>query len=237
MKKHLISTTLVSLIGLFSLSAHAQTVKMTEEQKVFYALGHNIAANTSVFAMSASELELVKQGLTDGVKKTKPIVDLAIYNQKIKGLADQRSAALSTKQNTIGKSFIDKAAKEKGAVKTPSGLVFMSLKEGTGAFPAATDTVKVHYRGTLIDGTEFDSSYSRNEPAEFPLNGVIKCWTEGVQKMKVGGKSRLICPSNLAYGNQAMGKIVSGSTLNFEIELLSIKKATEKSATEKSVPK
>ncbi len=237
MKHYLISATAVALNSLFSLSAQAQTVKMTEEHKVFYALGHNIATNTSVFAMSAAELELVKQGLTDGVKKVKPAVDLAIYNQKIKALAEQRSAALSTKQNTIGKSFIDKAAKEKGAIKMPSGLVFMSLKEGTGASPTASDTVKVHYRGTLIDGTEFDSSYSRNEPAEFPLNGVIKCWTEGVQKMKVGGKSRLICPSNLAYGNQAMGKIISGSTLNFEIELLSIKKASEKATIEKPAAK
>ena len=109
--------------------------------------------------------------------------------------------------------------------KSPSGLVYLSLKDGTGASPAATDTVKVHYRGTLTDGTEFDSSYGRGQPAEFPLNRVIKCWTEGVQKMKVGGKAQLTCPPDIAYGNRAVGRqIPANSTLNFEIELLEIRK-------------
>ena len=98
-------------------------------------------------------------------------------------------------------AFLAKAAAEPGAIKTASGLVYKELTAGTGASPAAADTVKVHYRGTLIDGTEFDSSYKRNEPAQFPLANVIKGWTEGVQLMKVGGKSRLICPSYLAYGD------------------------------------
>src|SRR5215469_13645512 len=98
-------------------------------------------------------------------------------------------------------AFLDKAASEPGAVRTSSGLIYRELSAGTGASPQPTDIVKVHYRGTLIDGTEFDSSYSRNEPAEFPLNRVIPCWTEGVQKMKVGGKARLVCPSDIAYGD------------------------------------
>ena len=108
---------------------------------------------------------------------------------------------------------------------TPSGLVYRSLKEGTGASPAASDTVKVHYRGTLTDGKEFDSSYGRGQPAEFPLNGVIRCWTEGVQKMKVGGKARLTCPPGIAYGNRAVGGVIpANSTLVFEIELLDVRK-------------
>ena len=110
-------------------------------------------------------------------------------------------------------------------MKTASGLVFISLKEGAGASPTATDTVKVHYRGTLIDGTEFDSSYKRGEPIEFPLSGVIKCWGEGVAKMKVGGKARLVCPPAIAYGEQgAGGAIPPNATLNFEVELLGISK-------------
>ncbi len=118
-------------------------------------------------------------------------------------------------------TFSQEAAEE----KSPSGLVYRSLKDGTGASPAATDTVKVHYRGTLTDGTEFDSSYGRGQPAEFPLNRVIKCWTEGVQKMKVGGKAKLTCPPDIAYGNRAMGRLIpANSTLNFEIELLEIRK-------------
>ena len=117
------------------------------------------------------------------------------------------------------------AAKEAGAVVTPSGLVYRSLKEGSGASPTAADTVKVHYRGTFPDGREFDSSYKRNEPAQFPLGGVIPCWTEGVQRMKVGGKARLTCPAAIAYGTRgAGGTIPPNATLHFEVELLEIAK-------------
>ena len=112
---------------------------------------------------------------------------------------------------------------EMGAAKTDSGLVYREIRAGSGESPKATDTVKVNYRGTLVDGTEFDSSYKRNQAAEFPLNGVIRCWTEGVQKMKVGGKARLVCPSSIAYGEGgAPPDIPGGATLVFEIELLGI---------------
>jgi FKBP-type peptidyl-prolyl cis-trans isomerase FkpA len=115
------------------------------------------------------------------------------------------------------------AAKEKGAVKTASGLVYQSLKDGAGASPAATDTVKVNYRGTLTDGKEFDSSAKNGGPVSFPLNKVIPCWTEGVQKMKVGGKARLTCPSAIAYGSRGAGGVIPpDSTLVFEVELLSV---------------
>lgn len=121
------------------------------------------------------------------------------------------------------KAYLEKAAAEPGAQKTASGLVYRDVTAGSGASPKATDTVKVHYRGTLINGKEFDSSYARNEPAEFPLNRVIPCWTEGVQKMKVGGKARLVCPSSIAYGEGgAPPDIPGGATLVFEIELLGI---------------
>ena len=117
-----------------------------------------------------------------------------------------------------------KAAKEPGAVVTASGLVFKSIKDGSGASPKATDTVKVHYRGTFPDGKEFDSSYKAGGPIEFPLSGVIKCWTEGVQMMKVGGKARLTCPGSIAYGERGAGGglIPPNATLVFEVELLGI---------------
>ncbi len=120
---------------------------------------------------------------------------------------------------------ITKAAAETGAVKTNSGMVFLSLKDGTGPSPKATDVVRVHYRGTLVDGKEFDSSIKRGQPAEFPLDRVIKCWTEGVQKMKVGGKAKLTCPAPLAYGERGAGNglIPPNATLIFEVELLGIK--------------
>lgn len=117
----------------------------------------------------------------------------------------------------------DAAAKESGAVVTPSGLVYRSLTDGNGASPAASDKVKVHYRGTFPDGREFDSSYKRNAAIEFPLNGVIKCWTEGVQRMKVGGKAKLTCPASIAYGERGAGGVIPpNATLLFEVELLGI---------------
>jgi FKBP-type peptidyl-prolyl cis-trans isomerase FkpA len=103
-----------------------------------------------------------------------------------------------------------------------SGLVYKSVKDGTGASPTATDVVRVHYKGTFPDGKEFDSSYKRGQPAEFPLNRVIKCWTEGVQKMKVGGKAQLVCPPAIAYGERGGGPIPPNATLHFEVELLGI---------------
>ena len=115
------------------------------------------------------------------------------------------------------------AAKEAGAKVTASGLVYTSIKEGTGSSPKATDKVKVHYKGTFPDGKEFDSSYKRNEPTEFPLNGVIACWTEGVQLMKTGGKAKLTCPPAIAYGQRGAGGVIPpNATLVFEIELLAI---------------
>ena len=119
---------------------------------------------------------------------------------------------------------ITKAAAEKGAIKTDSGMVYRSLTEGTGASPKATDIVQVHYKGTFPDGKEFDSSYKRGQPTEFPLNRVIKCWTEGVQRMKVGGKAKLTCPPSLAYGEKGAGGVIPpNATLQFEVELISIK--------------
>ena len=115
------------------------------------------------------------------------------------------------------------AAKEPGATQTASGLVYRALKDGSGAGPKATDLVKVHYKGTFPDGREFDSSYKRNEPTEFPLNQVIPCWTEGVQRMKVGGKAKLTCPSTIAYGARGAGNVIPpNATLLFEVELLGI---------------
>ena len=133
------------------------------------------------------------------------------------------SASVLTTPSFAQNATLDAAAKEAGAVVTKSGLVFRSLKDGSGANPSASDVVKVHYKGTFPDGKEFDSSYSRGTPIEFPLNRVIPCWTEGVQRMKVGGKAKLTCPSQIAYGERgAGGGIPPNATLLFEVELLGI---------------
>ena len=123
-----------------------------------------------------------------------------------------------------GADLAQKAAKEPGATVSPSGLVYRSLAEGTGASPGATDTVRVNYRGTFADGSEFDSSLKNGGPIEFPLNRVIKCWTEGVQKIKVGGKAKLTCPPEIAYGERGAGDVIPpNTTLQFEVELLGVK--------------
>jgi FKBP-type peptidyl-prolyl cis-trans isomerase FkpA len=213
-----------ALAFLLALPASAAEPK-TEEQKVLYAVGLALSREVGVFAFSAAELEYVRQGLTDGVTGKKPAVDVDAYRGKIDELARSRRDAKGQKLAAAGKDVAEKAAKEKGAVKTESGLVYVPVKEGSGASPKDTDTVKVHYRGTLVDGSEFDSSYKRGQPAEFPLNGVIKCWTEGVQKIKVGGKAKLVCPPSIAYGERgAGGAVPPNATLVFEVELLDIVK-------------
>jgi FKBP-type peptidyl-prolyl cis-trans isomerase FkpA len=218
-----------SLAGLLAVSSGARAAEpelKTEEQKTLYAIGLAVSQSLGVFSLSPAELELVKAGLTDGVlHKDKKVVDLQVYGPKIQEMQTARSSTVAAEEKKAGQAFLDKAAAEKGATKTATGLVMTTIKPGTGPSPKATDKVKVHYQGTLTDGTVFDSSLQRNEPATFPLNGVIPCWTEAVQLMKVGGKSRLVCPANLAYGDRAVGgKIKPGSTLVFEVELLEIVK-------------
>ena len=197
----------------------------TEEQKVFYALGLAMSQSINAFNLTEAELEMVHSGLYDGVLGKTRKVDLQQYGPKVQELHTARAGMTAAAEKKSGQSYLDKAASEKGAAKTASGLVITTLKPGTGASPKPTDQVKVHYHGTLTDGTVFDSSVQRKEPATFPLNGVIPCWTEGVQLMKVGGKSRLVCPPSLAYGDRgAPPRIKPGATLVFEVELLDIVK-------------
>ena len=196
----------------------------TEEQKTLYAVGLIMARQLSVFNLTPAEFEIVMQGVTDGISERKPLVDINAYRKKTQELAIARRDAGKEKRAEKAKEFIERAAGEKGAVRTRSGLVFLSLKEGSGAGPKATDTVKVNYRGTLIDGQEFDSSYRRGQAAEFVLNSVMACWTEGLQMMKPGGKARLVCPPELAYGKIGSGPVPANSPLVFEVELLSVKK-------------
>jgi FKBP-type peptidyl-prolyl cis-trans isomerase FkpA len=194
-----------------------------EEQKAFYALGVAISRNLASFNLTPAELDLVKSGLTDGVTG-KATIDVNAYVPKLGELQGTRMAAVAEGEKKTGQAFSDKAATEKGATKTASGIVIKQIKAGTGAAPSASDTVKVHYHGTTPDGKVFDSSVERKEPATFPLDGVIPCWTEALQTMKVGGKSRVVCPAALAYGDRGTPNIKPGSTLIFDIELLDVQK-------------
>jgi FKBP-type peptidyl-prolyl cis-trans isomerase FkpA len=200
----------------------AAPVLATDEEKTVYALGLQVYRSLAQFDLSPAEVELVKRALADAAAG-KPAVDVNEWVPKLQPFAQARSARVAEQQKAASKAYLAKAGAEAGAVKTDSGLIYMDLQPGSGASPQASDTVKVNYRGTLIDGTEFDSSYKRNQPAQFPLNGVIRCWTEGVQKMKVGGKARLVCPSDIAYGDSGRPPLIpGGATLIFEIELLEV---------------
>jgi FKBP-type peptidyl-prolyl cis-trans isomerase FkpA/FKBP-type peptidyl-prolyl cis-trans isomerase FklB len=215
------------LVLFFSVSCQAADPKLeTDEDRAFYSFGQSLGQQFTPLNLSEKELDLVKTGLTDSVMKRSPKADMSKFQAKFQEIARSRAMAVSDGEKKSGLAFLEKATKESGATKTASGLVIRPIKQGTGDLPKSTDTVKVHYTGSLIDGTVFDSSVTRGEPTTFPLDGVIPCWTEGVQQIKVGGKSQLVCPADIAYGDRgAPPKIKPGATLIFEVELLEIVKS------------
>jgi FKBP-type peptidyl-prolyl cis-trans isomerase FkpA len=216
---------LVSLALLVSVGVATAADLKTDDDKTLYALGIALSRNLAIFELKPSELEFVQQGLADGVLNKDRKVDFDAYSGKIQELAKARAAVAAEGEKKAAATFLEKAAAEKGAKKTASGLIYTEIKPGTGDSPKASDRVKVHYHGTLRDGTVFDSSVKRGEPATFPLSGVIPCWTEGVQLMKVGGKSKLVCPSSIAYGDRGSPpNIKPGAPLVFEVELIEIVK-------------
>jgi len=215
----------LALLLILTLPARAADPQ-TDDQKAFYALGVGISKQLmQLQPLTQDEVEMITSGLSDSLQNKPPKADPEKFGPKIREIAQARMKTAGEAEKKKGTEFLEKAAKEKGAKKTESGMIYQETTPGTGEQPKATDTVKVNYRGTLTDGTEFDSSYKRNQPATFPLSGVIKCWTEGVQLMKVGGKAKITCPSDIAYGDRGSPPLIKpGSTLVFEVELLSIEK-------------
>jgi FKBP-type peptidyl-prolyl cis-trans isomerase len=202
-------------------AATAQTLS-TDTEKTLYAIGIALGENVQGFALTPAEIAIVQAGVADAAGGKPPKVDMATYGPKIRELQQERASAAAAGEKTAAAAFLAKLALEPGAQKSATGVIFIPITPGTGASPSATSTVRVHYHGTLRDGTVFDSSVQRNEPISFPLNGVISCWTEGVQIMKVGGKAKLGCPSDTAYGDSGQGPIPAGAALLFEVELLGI---------------
>ena len=201
---------------------------LTEDEKAIVAfggaVGQQAAAQAKPLNLSPAEMELLKKGILASLAGEKPQYDIQQYAPLLQARAQKQSAALAAGEKEKTAGFRDAAAREAGAVKTASGLVSRTITPGHGPSPKATDRVSVHYTGTLTSGKVFDSSVQRGQPAEFQLNQVIPCWTEGVQRMKVGEKARLVCPPELAYGDRGAGPDIGpGATLVFDVELLAIK--------------
>jgi FKBP-type peptidyl-prolyl cis-trans isomerase FkpA len=215
----------VTMLCLGTTAAFAATPEpTTDEQKTLYALGLAINNSLSNFNLSEPEFELVKSGIADGFFKRPPKVDLRAFSMKISELQQARASVIAEAEKKVGAAFLAKAATEPGAKKTESGAIFITIKQGNGATPKIADTVKVHYLGTLVDGTVFDDSAKQGgEAATLRVSEMSKCWVEGIQQIKVGGKSKLVCPSNLAFRDKGLPPLIKpGATLVFEIELLEI---------------
>jgi FKBP-type peptidyl-prolyl cis-trans isomerase FkpA len=205
-------------------TAPAAAGPTSEDDKTLYALGVLVSRNLETFNLTPAEFKLVQQGLADGFNH-RPTLDADSYNTKLQAMQRTRLGVIDEHQKTAGQAYLDKAAALPGAQKTATGMVFISVSEGKGATPDKSDRVSVIYEGKLIDGTVFDSSAKHNggQPVSMTLSGIIPCWTEALQLMKVGGKSRVVCPSSLAYGDRgAMPTILPGAALEFSIELVDI---------------
>lgn len=200
-----------------------------DKEKVSYVIGHQIGSDMQ---RSGAELDLdsMMKGVKDAMAGTASKLNAEDSQKVMNDFRTSMKTKMEEKKKKDGeanvkegKDFLAKNAKEKGVKVTPSGLQYMVVTEGKGNSPKATDTVKVHYKGTLLNGKEFDSSYKRNEPASFPVNGVIKGWTEALQLMKPGAKYKLWIPADIAYGERGAGQDIGpNSTLTFEVELLEI---------------
>ena len=195
----------------------------TEEDKTLYALGLAMSQNIASYDLSAKQLDMVTEGLKAGAMGKDPAVDLQTYMPKIQEFARSRASAAAEVEKREAAKFVAKMAKREGAVTTESGLIYIETKAGDGPNPAVTDKVTVHYHGTLRDGAVFDSSVDRGTPATFGLNQVIPCWTEGVQKIKVGGRATLVCPPDIAYGDRGAGQMIKpGAAIAFDVELIAV---------------
>jgi FKBP-type peptidyl-prolyl cis-trans isomerase FkpA/FKBP-type peptidyl-prolyl cis-trans isomerase FklB len=204
----------------------AEPALETDDQKTIYAMGYSLAGSLDRFALSPAEIDLMIAGLRDGASGATAKVPIDEFGPKISAFGQARSVVAAGVEKKSADEFLAKEAAAPGTTKSATGLVKRVVTEGKGATPKADDTVKVHYHGTLRDGSVFDSSVERKEPAEFPLNRVIPCWTEAVQTMKVGEKAHITCPSEIAYGDRGFPpKIKGGAALAFDVELLEIVKA------------
>ncbi|MBC77857.1 MAG: peptidylprolyl isomerase [Halobacteriovoraceae bacterium] len=231
MKRFTLITAVLFLFSACNQGQKAGDVSLkTEDDKTFYSMGYMFGSNLQRLSLTDEELAALYKGLRDSAKGTKAEVDLQVYQPKIQMMFKSRMEKVAKEEKQKGEGFIkDYMKKNPEAKKTESGLVYKVIKAGSDKKPSAEDTVKVHYHGTLVNGEVFDSSVERGDQITFPLNRVIKGWTEGLQLIGEGGKIELVIPPELAYGEQgAPPKIPGGATLKFEVELFEIMPKEEK---------
>lgn len=204
----------------------AAAAELSEDDKVFYYVGTQLAesirSNLGQLELSDAQLAIVARGVQEGIAGTAESLDPAVYQAKFEAFANSKMQAKIDAEQEASAAYLASMAAEDGAETTASGLVYLELQEGDGAQPLPSSRIRAHYHGTLRDGTVFDSSVDRGEPLEIGLAQVIPCWTEGIAKMKVGGKAKLTCPSTIAYGERGSGAIPPYAALTFEVELIEV---------------
>ncbi len=211
------------LLVCLSLGCQPAAAPETEDQKTLYALGLSLAQRLGTYALTEQEVPFVVAGFGDGVAGREPKLDPESYRRQIAELGQRGLAARAALEQEASKSFLEAEAAEPGATTMDSGLILRELIAGEGESPSPDSHVVVHYHGTLRDGTVFDSSVERGSPAEFPVRGVIRCWTEALQLMKPGGKAVIVCPASIAYGNRGRSPLIKpGAALRFEVELIEV---------------
>ncbi len=244
MARHsLLNASLVALTCAAGLPAHAATTLKTDQDKVSYMIGYQIGSNFKRDGLEV-DLSVLSSGLKEALAGEKSPLSaeesqklMATLQKNLQAKAESKRKADGDKNASEGKAFLAENAKKAGVKTLPSGLQYKVITEGKGDSPKATDTVSTNYKGTLINGTEFDSSYKRGQPAKFPVNGVIKGWTEALQLMKPGAKWALVVPADLAYGDRGAGDAIGpNATLQFEVELISVEKAKTAEAAPAPAP-
>jgi FKBP-type peptidyl-prolyl cis-trans isomerase FklB len=229
MKRLWIAFFCVALVTI-QLSAQKKTTLKTQKEKVSYIIGTDIGKNLKKQSIDVNP-ELLFKGIKDAFAGDKFLLTdqeiqevMGTFQQEMMAKQSEKMSKIAAANKKEGEAFLEANKKKDSVITLPSGLQYKIVVEGTGKTPTVNDTVTTHYRGTLIDGTEFDNSYKRGEPATFPVKGVIPGWTEALQLMKVGSKWKLYIPSNLAYGDRGAGQLIGpGATLIFDIELISVK--------------
>lgn len=218
---------LLALAAAFALAAGAGAARaeeLSEDEKTLYYMGVAMDQSLGSFTLSDAEFELVIRGLREAHAGKQLEIDRDIYHPKLQELGQQRMKQAADAEKLKAHAFLAEAAQKPKAIRTESGLIYTEITPGSGDSPGPTNTVSVHYTGSLRDGSVFDSSVKRDTPFEFQLDGVIDCWSEGVGMMKVGGKSLIVCPPEIAYGERGAPPVIPGNAaLSFEVELLEIK--------------